>query len=152
MYGSTCLSASACYAVGTDGNILATTTGGTSWSAEASGTTNNLYSVSCPVGGTSCYVAGDSGTIVVGSSSSPSPPTISSFSPTSGAPGITVTIDGTNLENATLVSFNGVAATTIKKDTDTKIKVVVPPTATTGKIKVTTPGGTATSSSAFKVT
>jgi hypothetical protein len=63
-----------------------------------------------------------------------------------------VTIKGTNLANATSVTFNGVAATTIKKDTATKIKVKVPTAATTGKIEVTTGAGTATSTTKFKVT
>ena len=88
------------------------------------------------------------GRISVGSASGP---TITSFTPTSGPVGTGVTIKGTNLSGATKVTFNGTVAT-ITKDTATKIKVKVPSGATTGKITVTTTGGTVTSTSKFKVT
>jgi plastocyanin len=78
-------------------------------------------------------------------------PTISSFKPLSGPPGTTVTITGKNLAHASRVTFNGVAAT-ISMDAATKIVVKVPAAAATGKIAVTTPGGKATSTVAFKVT
>ena len=77
-------------------------------------------------------------------------PTITSFSPASGAVGTVVTIVGTNLSGATKVAFNGVKAT-ITKNTATKIKVSVPLGATTGKIKVVTPGGKVTTATAFTV-
>src|SRR5437868_13924545 len=38
-------------------------------------------------------------------------PTITGFSPTSGAPGTAVTITGANLTDATAVAFNGTSAT-----------------------------------------
>jgi hypothetical protein len=79
------------------------------------------------------------------------PPTITSFTPTSGPAGTVVTIKGTNLEGATSVTFNGKAAT-ITKDTATKLKVKVPVGATKGTITVTTPGGSVTSAKKFKVT
>jgi plastocyanin len=78
-------------------------------------------------------------------------PKISSFAPASGKPGATVTITGQNLTHASRVSFNGTAAT-ISTDTATKIVVKVPVGATTGRIAVTTPGGTATSATTFTVT
>jgi YVTN family beta-propeller protein len=78
-------------------------------------------------------------------------PTITSFSPASGPVGTVVTIKGTNLSGATKVTFNGVKGT-ITKDTATKIKVKVPSGATTGKIKVVTPGGRAKTATAFTVT
>jgi hypothetical protein len=62
-----------------------------------------------------------------------------------------VTITGTNLSGALSVTFNGTSAT-IKKDTATKLKVKVPEGATTGKIKVTTSGGSVTSTTKFRVT
>jgi hypothetical protein len=80
-----------------------------------------------------------------------SPPTITSFSPASGAAGITVTIKGTNLAGATNVTFNGKAGT-ITSDSATKIKVTVPVGSSTGKIKVTTPGGNVKSATNFTVT
>ena len=79
------------------------------------------------------------------------PPSISSFSPPSGAPGSKVTIMGSNLENAKQVTIGGTAAAVLS-DTDTSIKVKVPQTAKTGTIKVKTPSGKATSSSSFTVT
>ncbi len=78
-------------------------------------------------------------------------PTITSFSPTSGAPGTKVTIKGTNLGDVVSVSFNGTAAT-VKKDTASKVKVVVPAGAKTGKITITTIDGSVTSTTKFKVT
>jgi hypothetical protein len=78
-------------------------------------------------------------------------PTITSFSPTSGPVGTKVTIFGTNLAGATKVTFNGVTAV-IKKDTATKLKVVVPSGFTKGLITVTTPNGSVTSTKKFKVT
>jgi hypothetical protein len=82
---------------------------------------------------------------------STSAPTITSFSPTSGPVGATVTINGTNFTGATSVKFNGVSATFIVNSA-TKITATVPTGATTGTVSVTTPGGTATSTSNFTVT
>jgi len=82
---------------------------------------------------------------------STSAPTITSFSPTSGPVGATVTINGTNFTGATSVKFNGVTGTFIVNSA-TKITATVPTGATTGRITVTTPGGTATSTSDFTVT
>ena len=79
------------------------------------------------------------------------PSTVTGFSPTSGPVGTVVTITGTNLAGATKVTFNGVAAV-ITKDAATKIKVKVPVGATTGKIKVTAPGGKVKTATAFTVT
>jgi hypothetical protein len=79
------------------------------------------------------------------------PPTISSFSPTSGPVGTAVAISGTNFTGTTSVTFNNVsAAYTI--DSATKITATVPSSATTGRIRVTNPAGTATSSKDFTVT
>lgn len=83
-------------------------------------------------------------------STSPPAPTITSFSPTSGAPGISVTINGTNFTGATSVKFNLTSAN-FTVDSDTKIRATVPNGATTGTISVTGPGGTATSKTAFTV-
>jgi plastocyanin len=78
-------------------------------------------------------------------------PTISSFAPTSGPVGATVTITGQNISHARRVTFNGTAAV-ISSDSSTKIVTRVPTGATTGRIAVTTLGGTATSSSVFTIT
>jgi Carboxypeptidase regulatory-like domain len=79
-------------------------------------------------------------------------PTITSFSPTSGPAGTAVTITGSGFTGAGAVKFfNGVSAT-FSVTNDTHIGTSVPATAATGVIKVTTPGGTATSSTTFTVT
>jgi IPT/TIG domain len=78
-------------------------------------------------------------------------PTITSFTPTAGPVGTSVTITGTNLTGATSVKFNGVSAT-ITSNTATQIKTKVPTGATTGPITVTTANGTATSATNFTVT
>jgi IPT/TIG domain len=77
-------------------------------------------------------------------------PTITSFTPTSGPIGTSVKITGTNLTGATAVTFNNVAATFVVNSA-TQITATVPATATTGKIKVTTPGGSVTSTADFVV-
>ncbi len=62
-----------------------------------------------------------------------------------------MTITGRNLPGATEVAFNGTPAT-IVSDTATQIVTTVPAGATTGRISVTTPAGTATSTKTFTVT
>ena len=82
----------------------------------------------------------------------PSPvPTITSFSPTSGDVGTSVVITGTGFFGTSSVKFNNVEAT-FTVDSDTQITATVPTGATTGPITVTTPGGTATSTTNFEVT
>src|SRR5918994_1330523 len=80
-------------------------------------------------------------------------PTITSFNPTSGPVGTSVQINGTNFTGATAVSFNNVNAPGFTVNgAGTRITVAVPTGATTGPIRVTTPSGTATSSTNFTVT
>jgi hypothetical protein len=78
------------------------------------------------------------------------PPTISSFTPTSGPVGTSVLITGTGLTGASNVTFNGAAAS-YTVNSPTSITATVPNGATTGPISVTTPGGTGTSSTSFTV-
>lgn len=78
-------------------------------------------------------------------------PTITSFTPSSGNVGASVTIYGTNLTGATSVHFNGTTAS-FSAGTSTRMSATVPSTATSGRITVTTAGGTATSSNDFTVT
>jgi hypothetical protein len=78
------------------------------------------------------------------------PPTISSFVPNRGPVGKPVRITGTGFTGATSVQFGGVSSN-FTVDSDAQISTSVPNGAITGTISVTTPGGTATSSSVFSV-
>ena len=80
-----------------------------------------------------------------------SAPTISSFSPGSGPTGTSVGITGTNFTGATSVKFNG-RAVVFGVDSGTHITATVPDGASSGRITVTTPAGTATSATNFTVT
>ncbi len=83
-----------------------------------------------------------------------SPLTISSFSPSSGLIGATITITGTNFDTTpanNTVMFNGTTAVAIAS-TATSITTRVPAGATTGTITVTIGGNTATSADSFCVT
>jgi len=79
-------------------------------------------------------------------------PWIGKFSPTSGPVGTPVTITGTTFTGTTKVTFGGAAAKSFQVINDSKVGAIVPMSAKTGKIQVTTPGGTATSSTDFTVT
>jgi hypothetical protein len=76
-------------------------------------------------------------------------PSITGFSPASGAAGTTVTITGTDLTRATAVTFGGFAAQSFHVDSDIQITAVTG-IGTTGHIQVTTPGGTASSVTGFQ--
>ncbi|PYU95571.1 MAG: hypothetical protein DMG25_03875 [Acidobacteria bacterium] len=78
------------------------------------------------------------------------PPTVTSFTPTSGAVGTTVTLTGNGFTGATAVAFNGTAAA-FTVVSDTRITTTVPAGATSGAISVTNAAGTGASSSAFTV-
>lgn len=81
-------------------------------------------------------------------------PTITSFTPTAGTEGATVTITGTNFSTtaaSNMVKFNGTTAT-VSAATETQLTVTVPAGATTGKITVTVGSNTATSTDDFTVT
>ncbi len=78
------------------------------------------------------------------------PPSISGFSPTSGAPGSSVTINGSGFTGATAVRFNGLSAT-FSVVSDTQITATVPSGASTGPIRVTGPAGSSTSAASFTV-
>ena len=80
-------------------------------------------------------------------------PSISSFSPFSGAPETAVTITGANFSSTTggnTVTFNNTTAT-VNSATTTQIVAVVPASATSGPISVTTTSGTADSTNSFSV-
>src|SRR5207249_507939 len=80
------------------------------------------------------------------------PPTISSFSPSSGPVGTSVTISGSNFSGPTTVTFSNGTAASFTVNSDTQITTTVPTGASCGLISVSTPAGTATSASSFTVT
>ena len=77
-------------------------------------------------------------------------PTLTSFTPTSGPVGTLVTITGAGLTQTTKVTFTGKSAS-FTVISDTEVTATVPTGATTGKIAVTTKGGTASSQTSFTV-
>ena len=79
------------------------------------------------------------------------PPTLSSFSPTSAAPGDSVTLTGTSLAGTTEVRFGSVSASSFNVISDTSVTVVIPALAVDGPISLITPSGTASSSSILTV-
>jgi len=89
--------------------------------------------------------------VTPGSPAPPAAPTITTFSPTSGPVGTTVTIAGTGFTGATSVRFAGTAAA-FTAGSDTSLSATVPSGAANGPITVTTPAGTATSATGFTVT
>ena len=70
--------------------------------------------------------------------------------PQSGQVGAAIRILGTDLTGTTSVSFNGTLAA-FNVVSPTEITTTVPAGATTGKIQVTTPGGTLSSNVPFRV-
>jgi uncharacterized repeat protein (TIGR03803 family) len=78
-------------------------------------------------------------------------PTVGTFSPTSGSVGTSVTITGNSLTGAAKVTFGGGKVAVFTVNSNAQITSTVPAGAVTGKIQVITPGGTATSPSAFTV-
>jgi hypothetical protein len=78
-------------------------------------------------------------------------PQITSFTPTSGPVGTVVTITGVSLTQTKTVTFGGVKATTFTVNNDSKVTATVPTGAKTGKIGITTSGGSASSPTSFTV-
>jgi len=93
------------------------------------------------------------GNLLSVSKGSPSQVSVLQFTPSHGSVGTTVTIQGTGFSatpSQNSVSFNGLAAT-VTSATTTRLETSVPSGATTGPISVTTPNGTAASSTSFVV-
>jgi hypothetical protein len=111
-----------------------------------SGATNGPISVTTPEG-TGTSLASFTVTLP------PPPPVVSSFFPTQGAIGTSVTISGSNFTGANAITFNTTSTTTFTVNNDSSITVNVPAGATTGLLSVTTPqGGTGSSTTNFTVT
>ncbi|MBL9134971.1 MAG: IPT/TIG domain-containing protein [Verrucomicrobiales bacterium] len=78
------------------------------------------------------------------------PAAVTSFTPTSGKRGDTITINGDNVGDALRVLFNGSdAAFTVVNAT--RVTATVPELATTGRISVVTPAGTNSGTATFSV-
>lgn len=77
-------------------------------------------------------------------------PVVSNFSPLSGAPGTSVTINGSNFSNVREVRFNNAIAI-FTSVSATRVVATVPLDATTGPVSVITALGTGTSLSYFQV-
>jgi len=142
------------WVAGYQGTILATSDGGATWRAQP-------YTYPPPEGSMSFtdIVFPDAGhgwaihynEIFHTTNGGASPaPTIGSFSPTSGLPTTAVTLRGNYKFGASAVTFNGVAARFSWKSAG-RVIAWVPRGATTGRITVTTPGGTVTSATDFVV-
>jgi len=107
------------------------------------GASNGTFTVTVPGGHAT------SGTFTINGAAIPAP-TITTLLPTAGSSGSTVLIDGANFNGTTAVSFHGVAAS-FTVLSNTQVSAVVPASATTGTVSLTTPGGTATSPGSFTV-
>jgi len=100
--------------------------------------------LTCPGGG------GGGGTPPPGSHPPKPTTSIASFSPTFGWAGDTVAVQGSGFTGATQVTLGGVAAQ-FKVQDDGDLTLTVPAAATDGPITVTSPLGTATSSSNYTI-
>lgn len=81
-------------------------------------------------------------------------PTVTAFWPTTASPGSQVAVSGTNFQDtrgASTVSFGGIPATEYVSWSNGKAVAVVPQGARSGKVSVTTSGGTGTSAADFQV-
>ena len=103
-----------------------------------SGATTGKISVT-----TSAGTVTSSGTFTIG-------PNITGLAPSSGSVGTNVVISGTSFTGVTAVRFNGVSATFSFVSVN-RVDTVVPNGATTGRVTLTTPSGTATSPADFTV-
>jgi IPT/TIG domain-containing protein len=79
-------------------------------------------------------------------------PQVTAFRPISGSVGTSVTITGTELTQTSSITFGGVKAAIFAVKSDSEVMAEVPTRAKTGKIAITTAGGTATTSETFTVT
>jgi hypothetical protein len=75
---------------------------------------------------------------------------VAGFAPGSGPPGAQVALNGTGFDAATSVTLALVKAT-FTVESPTRMRVTVPATGVSGKWRVTTPAGTATSGANFTV-
>ncbi len=79
-------------------------------------------------------------------------PVLKAIAPTSGAVGSSVVLTGTGLIQAEKITLGGVQVTSFTVNSDLQVTFRVPAGAKTGKVVVTTPGGTASNPTVFTVT
>jgi YD repeat-containing protein len=112
-----------------------------------------LVAVVAPSGDAAVYSYDAVGNLLSISRYTSSTVSVVEFTPNAGPTGSSVTIYGTGFSSTpsqNTVTFNGVAATVVSSSTTT-IVATVPTSATTGAIAVTSPNGSATSTSSFAV-
>lgn len=78
-------------------------------------------------------------------------PVVTSFNPAQSEEGDEISIKGLNFTNNTMVKFNGVAAKTVTRTSNTELKAIVPDGATTGKISLEDAGKSGVSPTDFTV-
>lgn len=113
---------------------------------------NTYMTATVPAGDTGFVTVTTSAGTLVANNIFKVTPKITGISPTTGKVNSSVVITGTGLiqTNGIKVGKGAVIAYTV--NSDTQVTIIVPATATTGKISVTTPGGSASSSAVFTVT
>jgi photosystem II stability/assembly factor-like uncharacterized protein len=140
------------YAGTWEGGVYRSEDGGGQWAAVNAGLTHTFVNalVIDPTDPNRIYVGTQAGIFKTTMQPGLPPPAITSFSPTSGQIGASVTITGSNLISTTSVTFNDVIAE-FTVQSDTTLQATAPAGATSGPIRVITPGGAATSDSDFIV-
>ena len=115
--------------------------------AVPAGATSGSIVVTSPFG-----TATSSSSFTVITQTNPNAPTVTGFTPTIGVAGTAVTVMGTNFSAqslATKIYFNQTAAASSSANSATSIATVVPQSASTGRIRVSTPSGDGYSSQDF---
>ncbi len=120
-------------------------------SAATSSTSTRIITTVPPFASTGPITITTNGLAGVSATNFTPAPMIASFNPIIGAVGTTVTITGTNFDPVnTIITLNGIFAT-ILSITPTTIVTKVPPSSTTGPIKVNVNGQIGTSLTSFTV-
>jgi hypothetical protein len=141
--------------VGTDIGVWSSTDGGGSWNhmGPETGMPNVAVFDMKIQGGTGRIFAftHGRGAFMYDPNALNNPPVVTSFSPTNGPAGTSVTITGAKFNNALSVKFGGVDALNFKVNGSTEILTTVPAGAVSGLITITTPTGSASSATTFTV-
>lgn len=79
-------------------------------------------------------------------------PSVNLINPTRGQTGTVVTVTGLNLLGTTRVEFGGVSTPEFSVESNTRLTTRVPVGAVSGVVRITNPGGSASSSQTYEVT